>query len=319
MELKHSVMISMLGRMADRFHEYHPARSLEQLLAMAMQVEGMNGIEIVYPSHFHNTAETIQLIKESGIQLSALNLNVKDQEKWRSGSFTSPDKQIREQAVQELKIALDLAADLGTEMVTCCPLIDGHNYNFEVDYLNQWLWLEEGIREGAKHRNDIRLSLEYKLNESRNYNILADAGRALYLCEKVDLPHVGITLDIGHALIAKETPAEVLCLAAQANRLFYVHFNDNDRMWDWDMLPGSVNFWDLIEVVFYLDRLDWNGWLSYDIVTRNGDLVESMESGIALVEMSTELLDKIGREHLQQCINEAVPARTFKTLMERLL
>ena len=319
MELKHAVMISMLGRMADRFHEYHPARSLEQLLAMAMQVEGMNGIEIVYPSHFHNTAETIQLIKESGIQLSALNLNVKDQEKWRSGSFTSPDKQIREQAVQELKIALDLAADLGTEMVTCCPLIDGHNYNFEVDYLNQWLWLEEGIREGAKHRNDIRLSLEYKLNESRNYNILADAGRALYLCEKVDLPHVGITLDIGHALIAKETPAEVLCLAAQANRLFYVHFNDNDRMWDWDMLPGSVNFWDLIEVVFYLDRLDWNGWLSYDIVTRNGDLVESMESGIALVEMSTELLDKIGREHLQQCINEAVPARTFKTLMERLL
>lgn len=319
MKLKHAVMISMLGRMADRFHEYHPPRSLEQLLALAMQVEGMDGIEIVYPSHFNNMAETIQLIKGSGVQLSALNLNVKGQEKWRSGSFTSPDKQIRQQAVQELKIALDLAADLGTEMVTCCPLIDGHNYNFEVDYLNQWLWLEEGIREGAKHRNDIRLSLEYKLNESRNYNILADAGRALYLCEKVDLPHVGITLDIGHALIAKETPAEVLCLAAQANRLFYVHFNDNDRIWDWDMLPGSVNFWDLIEVVFYLDQLDWNGWLSYDIVTRNGDLVESMESGIALVEMSIALLDKIGRDHLHQCINEAVPARTFKTLMEKLL
>ena len=319
MKLKHAVMISMLGRMADRFHEYHPPRRLEQLLALAMQVEGMDGIEIVYPSHFHKMTDTIQLIKDSGVQVSALNLNVKTKEKWRSGSFTSPDKQVREQAVQELKIALDLAADLGKDIVTCCPLIDGHNYNFEVDYLNQWLWLEEGIREGAKHRNDIRLSLEYKLNESRNYNILADAGRALYLCEKVDLPHVGITLDVGHALIAKETPAEVLCLAAQAKRLFYVHFNDNDRGWDWDMLPGSINFWDLIEVVFYLDRLDWDGWLSYDIVTRNGDLVESMESAIALVEMSFALLDKIGREHLQQCINEAVPARTFKTLMERLL
>jgi len=319
MKLKHAVMISMLGRMADRFHEYHPPRRLEQLLALAMQVEGMDGIEIVYPSHFHNMTDTIQLIKDSGVQVSALNLNVKTKEKWRSGSFTSPDKQVREQAVQELKITLDLAADLGTDIVTCCPLIDGHNYNFEVDYLNQWLWLEEGIREGAKHRNDIRLSLEYKLNESRNYNILADAGRALYLCEKVDLPHVGITLDVGHALIAKETPAEVLCLAAQAKRLFYVHFNDNDRGWDWDMLPGSINFWDLIEVVFYLDRLDWDGWLSYDIVTRNGDLVESMESAIALVEMSFALLDKIGREHLRQCINEAVPARTFKTLMERLL
>jgi xylose isomerase len=128
-----------------------------------------------------------------------------------------------------------------------------------------------------------------------------------------------VTLDVGHALVAKETPAEVMCLAAQAGRLFYVHFNDNGREWDWDMLPGTVNFWDLLEVVYYLDRLDWEGWLSYDIVTRGGDPVESMAASIAIIETAIELLDKIGRERLQGFIEEGIPARAFQQLVRSLL
>ena len=319
MKLKHSVMVGMLGRISDRFHEYQPPRDFRERLEMAKRVRGVDGIEVVYPSEFADMDETMAMIRDSGLEVSAVNLNVKSDKKWRSGSFTSTDPQLRRDAVEELKTALDLAAGLGSRMVSCCPLIDGHNYSFQADYLKQWAWLEEGIRDGASHRSDIRLSLEYKLNESRNYNILADMGRTLYLCERVGLPHVGVTVDVGHALIAKETPAEVMCLAAQAGRLFYVHFNDNGRDWDWDMLPGAINFWDLLEVVFYLDRLDWEGWLSYDVVTRSGDVVENMEASIAIVEMAIELLDKIGREQLQGFIEEGVPARSFEQLVRSLL
>jgi xylose isomerase len=226
---------------------------------------------------------------------------------------------VRCEAIEELKTAMDLAAELGTDMVSCCPLIDGHNYSFQVDYLKQWGWLEEGIAKGADHRTDVRLSLEYKLNESRNQNLLADMGRTLYLCERLGRDHVGVTVDVGHALIAKETPAESMSLAALAGRLFYVHFNDNAREWDWDMLPGAVNLWDLLEVLFYLDRLDWEGWLSYDVVTRSGDLVESMEASIAIVEVAIELLDKIGRERMEEFIGEGVPARAYEGLLRSLL
>jgi xylose isomerase len=319
MNLKHSIMIGMMGRIFDRFHEYQPDQGLHELLVMAQQVDGMDGIEIVYPSHFANLEETVKIIKDSGIAISALNLNVKGHKKWQTGSFTAPDPTVRREAISELKTALDLAAELGTDMVSCCPLIDGHNYCFEVDYLNQWQWLEEGLKEGANHRSDIKLSLEYKMSESRNFNILADAGRALYLCERIGLSHVGITLDLGHALIAGETPAEVLCTVAQAGRLFYVHFNDNDRFWDWDMLPGAVNFWDMIEVMFYLDRLDWEGWLSYDVVTRNGEIVESMTASIEIVKAALALVDKFGRDQLQALIGEGTPARTFSQLVQALL
>lgn len=319
MNIQHSVMIGMMGQVADKFHEYHPARTLAERLADAKKIKGVDGIEVVYPSEFSNRNEAIQQIKDSGLPLSALNLNVKSQKRWENGSFTNPDPAIRRQAIEELQTAMDLAVELGTQMVSCCPLIDGHNFNFEVNYLDQWGWLEEGIRSGASYREDVKLSLEYKLNECKNANILADMGRSLYLCERVGLPNVGITMDIGHALMARETPAEALCLASLSNRLFYVHFNDNDRYWDWDMLPGSVNLWDMLEVLYYLEKLDWQGWFSYDVVVRDGDIGQTMAAAIANVQNGQKLLKKMGVEKIDDLIRNKSSAETFQYLIEVLL
>jgi xylose isomerase len=312
-------MVGLMGRQADRFHEYLPARDLGERLAMTQEVRGVAGIEVVYPSEFDDVAASVATIRASGLPVSAVNLNVKSQKKWQPGSFTATDPGLRADAVKDLKIAMDLAAELGAGMVTCCPLIDGHNYSFQADYMRQWAWLEEGIAQGARYRPDVRISLEYKLNESRNYCVLGDMGRSLFLCERLGLPNVGVTMDVGHALVAKETPAEAMCLAEQAGRLFYVHFNDNGREWDWDMLPGSVNFWDLVEMLFYVERIGWEGWFAYDVSTRNGDPIEMMSATISIVETAAELVDKIGAEQLQAYIDEGLPARAFEGLVRSLL
>jgi len=312
-------MVGLMGRQVDRFHEYTPGRELEERLAMTRQVRGVMGIEVVYPNEFADVDASVAAVRASGLPVSAVNLNVKSQKKWQPGSFTATDARLRADALADLKTAMDLAAELGAGMVTCCPLIDGHNYSFQADYLKQWGWLEAGIAEGPPYRPDVRISLEYKLNESRNYCVLGDMGRTLYLCERLGLPNVGVTMDVGHALVAKETPAEVMCLAEQAGRLFYVHFNDNGREWDWDMLPGSVNFWDLVEMVFYIERLGWDGWLAYDVSTRNGDPIEMMSATISIVEAAAEVVDKIGAERLQGYIDEGLPARAFEGLVRSLL
>jgi xylose isomerase len=319
MKLKHSVMVSLMGRQADRFHEYQPAKDLPERLEMTRHVRGVDGIEVVYPSDFHGLDMAVPIIKDSGLPVSAVNLNVKSEKKWQSGSLTSTDPRLRANAVADLKRTMDLAAELDAWMVTCCPLIDGHNYSFQVDYTKQWRWLEEGIAEAARYRDDVKISLEYKLNESRNYAILGDMGRTLYLCEKLGLPNVGVTMDVGHAFVAKETPAEMVALAEQAGRLFYVHLNDNAREWDWDMLPGSVNLWDLVEVLFYLDRFDWEGWLAYDVLTRDGNPVEQMDATIAIVKAGEQLLDKLGRDRLEAFIEEGIPAHAFAYLVRSLL
>lgn len=319
MRLRHSVMVGLMGRQADRFHEYQSRHSFAECLRMTQQVEGVDGIEVVYPSDFRDVQETVSLIADSGLPVSAVNLNVKSAKKWQTGSFTSTDPQLRADAVRDLGIVMDLAAELDAWMVTCCPLIDGHNYSFQVDYLQQWRWLEEGIAEAVGHRSDVKVSLEYKLNESRNYVILGDMGRTLFLCERLGLPNLGVTMDVGHALVAKETPAAMLSLAAHAGRLFYVHFNDNGREWDWDMLPGSVNLWDLVEMLFYLDRLGWEGWLAYDVLTRDGDPVQTMNATIGIVKAAEALLDKLGRDRLEVFVQEGIPARAYSYLVESLL
>jgi xylose isomerase len=319
MTIKHSLMVGMMGKVSDRFHEYQSAQDLRRRLELARKVTVADGIEIVYPSEFANRPEAIKIIRDSGFTLSAVNLNVKGEKRWQTGSFTSSDPEIRRQAVAEMKIAMDLAVELGTDMISCCPLIDGHNYSFEVDYLKQWNWLKEGLSEAAKHRSDVRVSLEYKLNESRNFNVLSDMGRALHLCDELNLPHVGVTMDVGHALIAKETPAESLSLAALANRLYYVHFNDNAREWDWDMMPGSVNIWDLVEVMFYLRRLKWDGWFSYDVIVRDGEMAEAMQTSIEIVKTADQLVDKIGMDKMEAMLQEGIPARAFSQLFKALL
>ena len=319
MKLRHSVMVSLMGRQADRFHEYQPAKDLAERLEMTQRVRGVDGIEVVYPSDFRDLEAAVATIRDAGLPVSAVNLNVKSAKKWQSGSFTSTDPQLRADAVADLKLTMDLAAELDAWMVSCCPLIDGHNYSFQVDYTKQWRWLEEGIAEAARYRDDVKISLEYKLNESCNYVILGDMGRTLYLCERLGLPNVGVTMDVGHAFVAKETPAAMLALAEQAGRLFYVHFNDNAREWDWDMLPGSVNLWDLVEVLFYLDRAGWEGWLAYDVSTRDGDPVEQMNATIAIIKAAEQLLDKLGRDRLETFIEEGIPARAFEHLVRSLL
>ena len=319
MRLRHSIMVGMMGKIADRFHEYQPPQNFAERLEMVRRVAGVDGVEVVYPSDFDDVDRAVAMVKDSGLAVSAVNLNVKAQKKWQRGSFTAPEGELRAQAVADMKFAMDLAAELGTSMITCCPLIDGHNYNFQADYLKQWGWLEEGIGEAARHRSDIRISLEYKLNESRNYCILGDMGRTLFLCERLGHSHVGVTMDVGHALIAKESPAEVMAIAAQVGRLFYVHFNDNAREWDWDMLPGSVNLWDIIEMVYYLDRLNWDGWLSYDVATRDGDRIAQMSASIAIVEAAVRSLDRLGREQIQAFIDEGIPADAYTYLYQTLL
>jgi xylose isomerase len=318
MLLKNSIIVPILGRYADRFHEYQPAQSFFDNLKTAASIPGIDGLEVVYPQDFADPKESIKAIKDTGLEVSAVNVNVKGEAKYRKGAFTNPDAAIRAEAVQYMKTAMDLAAGLGAEMITTCPLIDGHDYNFQVDYQNQWRWFVESIREAANHRNDIKVSLEYKPYEVRNNIILGDMGRTLHLCNQVGLNNVGVTMDVGHALGARENPAAMACMANDAGKLFYVHFNDNDRYWDWDMLPGSVNLWDLIETIYYLDRMDWSGWLTYDVYSRNGDPAEAFAVTFRIIETAQEIIDKLGRKQIQALIEEGVPARAFDYMFKKL-
>jgi hypothetical protein len=50
MNLKFSVILSLLGKVGDRFAAYGEAQTMADLFKLASQVNGLDGVELVYPS-----------------------------------------------------------------------------------------------------------------------------------------------------------------------------------------------------------------------------------------------------------------------------
>lgn len=319
MKLRHSIMVGILDRYADRFTEFQPAVPLETRMAQAADIPGAQGVELVYPADLGDLARAKRLVERTGLPVSAVNLNIKSDPIWRYGSFTNPDAEVRATATEWLRTAMDLAADLGSNMVTVCPLMDGWDYSFQVDYRQQWRGLIECFSEAMGHRDDVRVSIEYKARESRTQIAVPDIGTTLHLCDRVGSPNLGVTMDVGHALLAGETPAMSAAMAHDAGRLFYVHFNDNNRGWDWDMVPGAVNIWEMIETLFYLEEMGWEGWLAYDVFTKHGDPVQAFTATIRAMESLQKMLDKLGRDRIRDLISNASPAETTAELLAALV
>lgn len=108
-------------------------------------------------------------------------------------------------------------------------------------------------------------------------------------------------------------------MAHAADRLFYVHFNDNNRAGDWDIVPGAVHVWEMVETLYYLERLGWQGWFAYDVFTKHGDPVEAFGATIRSMEALYGLLDKIGRDTIQDLIDNVSPAEATAQLLTALV
>ena len=319
MNVKNSVLLGTLGRYSDRFHEFQPFKSLEDRLKTSAKIPRVHGVEPVYPQDIGHSGEQVELIQNADLPVSAVNVNVKGEAEFKYGSFTNPDQAVREKTVTYLKTAMDIAVDLGTNMVSVCPLIDGFDHAFQVDHSKQWQWFIEGLKGAAAHRDDVRISIEYKPFESRNHIIAPNMSTTLLACEQTGFDNVGVTMDVGHAISGGENPAAALALGHSMNRLFYVHFNDNDRRWDWDTLPGSVNLWETLETLYYVRKLNWSGWFAYDVFTRHGDPAEALDATFEIMENLNAFIDKIGMDTLQEMTETQQPAAAYRELIKAML
>ncbi len=300
MERKYSIITGFMGKVQDRFIDYQPVRPMEEMVEMASRVKGCTGLEVVYPQNFTDAFQLKKLLDAYNLGVSTVNLNVKGDEMWRYGSFSNTDPKIRKEAVNAMKRALDCAAQLECEIVTCALLNDGVDYPFELDYIDAFKYTLDGISEAAEYRKDVKISLEYKQSEPRVHCLLNNAGKMAYFAQMTGKDNVGVTLDFGHALQALEVPADSASFLGQTNRLFYVHVNDNFRNWDWDMVPGTVNFWDYLEFALALKKVNYNGWITADVFPQRHDPIKIMEKTFEWMDYIFDIADKIDEEKLKE-------------------
>ncbi len=319
MEIRQAIITGFMGKLRDRFSEYHEAKTpLEKIEAIA-SVKGAQGVEIIYPYDCADLDGVREALKKNGLGVAAVNVNIKGEPEFVNGSSSVTGKKIREKAVRLLCEGMDAAGKLGADKVTCCPLSDGYDYLFQVDYRKAWKNMVATFREAAGHRRDIKLFLEYKGFETRVNCFLNTTPKTLCMIHDIGEPNLGITIDTGHALMVGETVAESICLAHGAGVPYYIHVNDNNRKWDWDLIPATVNPWDYLEMFVYLKELNYRGWITSDMSPVRLDAVKAFEKTIATTERFIRIAQSLDRKRLFSMIGKARTLEVLEWLEDQVL
>ena len=316
---KLAIITAFLGAVKNRYMVYQEDRSLEEKFLMASKVEGIDGLELCYPADFDDPKKSKELLKKNNFGVSAINFRSRRTGKWWRGSFTSESKTERQEFIDEVKQVMDLAAELGCRRITTCPLNDGTDYLFEMDYIKAYDYAAETFSAACSHNPQIRICIEYKENDPRARCLFGNAGETASFCQFTGRENLGVTLDIGHALYTGERPAQSAVLLAKTNRLFYVHLNDNDGRWDWDMIPGAYHMWEFIEMFYYLRQLGYNDdWYAFDVFPKEIDTVDTFKSVVMLTRKLEELTDRIDRKKMESLLEERNPTKTIPYLYSLL-
>ncbi len=146
-------------------------------------------------------------------------------------------------------------------------------------------------------------------------------GKTLLLVEKVNKPNVGAMIDVGHALMAYETAAES---AAHAAVLWTTSsstctLTTTGGMWDDDMTVGSVHTVEMLELLYWLDRMDYDGWYALDIFPYRENGVRAATESIRWIQGLHGLLDKIGRERIGEVVASGDAMEASAMVREALL
>jgi xylose isomerase len=316
---KLSIISGFLGAVKNRYMSYQEDRPLEEKFRLASQIDHVSGFELCYPADFENFRELSELLVQYNMGVSAVNYRSRRTGKWQRGSFSSALESERKETVEDLWNAMDLAQKLGCDRISTCPLNEGHDYIFEMDYMKAYDAMERAIGDAASHNKNVRISIEYKLNDPRARCLLGGAGETLAFCQRIGLDNVGVTLDIGHAIQAGERPAQSAVMLARAGKLFYVHLNDNDKLWDWDMIPGAYNFWDFVEFFYYLEKVGYSDWMSYDVYPKEIDMVENFNAATAITRKLQTFAAKLDTQKVDELLKIRNPAKSTRYMYSQLL
>ena len=300
---KFCVNAGFFGKRRDRFTEYQPDRSLEEKFRLISQIKNIEGIELKYPFDLKDVSFAKQLLNDHSLICSAVNVDIKDAAYFRYGALSASSSEARDRAVTMLREGMDAAAELDANMVSTCPLAEGYDYPFQVDYTDAWGHLVESVRAVVTFRDDVRLALEFQPHEPHSRILLGNVGKMLHVCAEVGAPNLGANLDIGHSFAALESPAESASLLASKGKLFYVHTNDNTGDGgDWDMISGTVHFWHWIELLLTLHKIGYDGWLGGDIAPKHLGPVEAFDINTRMIQRMITLLHRIGVDKLESMV-----------------
>jgi xylose isomerase len=303
MKLNIDAHLWCLGTYAERYVPggYFEELSTEEQLEIISKIKGVTGLFTFYPlAPLPNDPDKlVKKIGDYGLKVSNVAIECFGDKRWKHGSFCTNDEKIRKEAIKLSKDAVDFAKAVNADSVLLWPAHDGYDYTFQVNYVEGWKYLVESVREIGEYAKDMKIAVEAKSKDPRQKQYISDTGKAMAFVNEVNLKNVGCALDIGHALMAGEGIAESLALLDYWGKLTQIHINENYKDADPDMIFGTINFWEILEFYYYLNKIKYNGWCAIDIIAPRDDRQKSLALGIKLMLKYQEMAQKLLKHEKQ--------------------
>jgi xylose isomerase len=317
MNSKYSVILGNLGNTCDRFcSSYKTNHDTMDMLKQAAAIPFVQGIELVgtWDIRLDNAADMKKALGDLGLECVSIIPDLFADKTYWKGSYSSKEESVRRRAIDYTKQMCDIAEDLGCKTLNLWPGQDGYDYLLTADYEQEREWECSAVRELAQAYPNLRFALEYKPKEPRTHSYMARMADTLLLAQETGCSNVGVTIDTGHAYVGGEVVAESVVLAKRAgNRLFHMHFNDNFASWDDDMMVGSVHSIAYIETLYWLDKCDYEGWLSMDQYPYREDAAGAIGESIQWL-VKFDAIQKENKQKIDELITLGDPVETSRFL-----
>ncbi len=177
--------------------------------------------------------------------------------------IVSSDPAIRRAAIEYVRGNVDLAADLGADIVTFTPTAC-MKIAPEADLSDEWAWAVAAAREIARYaaQHGVTIAVE-PWNRYETY-LITRAARAVEFVQEVGEPNIGVMADTFHMSI--EEPDIAQAIRTIGSRLVHVHLADSNRA-----APGYGHL-DFKPIVQAIADVGYTGWISYELLPAAGDV-----------------------------------------------
>ena len=301
MKNKYSMILGNLGNTCDRFcRGYKRNPAAEEMLEMAVKkIPFIEGIELVgtWDIRPDNVKDMKRRLSDYGVACSSIIPDTFTDQDFAKGSVTSTSHKIRKKAADYIRIMCEIALDIDCKVINLWLGQDGYDYLLTADYNMEREWLKEAITDLAHEFPNLKFALEYKPKEPRNFLYHARMADTILAAKETQCSNVGITIDTGHSFVGGENVSEAVVLAKRAgDLLFHMHFNDNYGGWDDDMIVGNVHSIVYVELLFWLRKTGYDGWLSMDQYPYREDAVDAISESILWVKKFESIVDEYYKE-----------------------
>jgi xylose isomerase len=330
--MKTSLGIWAFGAMATRFNPggYKPdlagATTVERVrTAVGGLGDLIDDYEFHYPQEL--SGDNLDAVREAldghGIYCIASGLHLDP--RFGKGGMSSPDDATRAEALRLTREAIDLAAEVGAQMIIW-PGIEGYNYPFQTPYRDSWARFVDGMGEAAQHARDsgVTVFLEHKNSEPAMKIFMRNVGMTLHVIHKLrgqGLDNVKVNMDWQHLIMNGENLAEYAALLAAEGLLGHQHANSGWGTFDDDNMVGATAFMETLELAVELRRAHYgdNGErLGFDLYPYTEDAVGAVSRSVLQWRFIDGVAARIDEGELRKAQQDKNAVRAYELVYAAL-